>query len=163
PPVIARNPNKSSTCSTSAGRYCWRKVFRFSLSPELNAASQAFACFSACDGATAFCAAIKVQRTSSSVDNHRKRFRTVRIIAMLLVSRSFRLPTTFASSGVSGIRCARRIDRAFEWLEVSQRQLQPPVLGMVVVPHAERDVEGVAGQQFCHLHTFGHVPAQGVE
>lgn len=48
-------------------------------------------------------------------------------------------------------------------VQILQRELQSPVLGMVVVSDAEGDVDRVARQEWRLLKTLRHVPAQGVK
>src|SRR5215469_460425 len=47
--------------------------------------------------------------------------------------------------------------------EVSQRQLQSAVLGMVVVANRECDIDRISSQKRALLEAFGHVPAESIE
>src|SRR5215469_16477807 len=48
-------------------------------------------------------------------------------------------------------------------LQIAQRKFQAAVLGMIVVPDRERDIDGIPGQELDLLETLGHVPAQSVK
>src|ERR1700722_9025656 len=52
---------------------------------------------------------------------------------------------------------------ARRYFEIPQRQFQAAVFGMIVVADGECDVDRIACQKRCLMHSFRHVPAQGVE
>src|SRR4029077_3319303 len=74
-------------------------------------------------------------------------------------------PPRFLQPGRSLLWLKRRtlIRRFLRSSEVSQREFQAAIFGVIVIVEAERDVESIAREQTSLLTTLRHVPTQGIE
>ena len=48
-------------------------------------------------------------------------------------------------------------------LEVAQRKLEASVFWVIIVADGESDVDGITCKKLMLLHSFRHVPAEGIE